>query len=396
MRSDASLRHGKTQRKLATPMSKQSAGARAPVSQKIGRHAWVRTLARCFRYLGIRTIVVVLTVFAGVYAAIWVTNLGGFSDESRRAEIRAGVVMGTRGLFTGMSSEEREEALAGMFEAAYEAADLNQPFFLRSFRYFRDAFSLSLGETDWMKTRRGSHVVLDILMERLPITLLLFGIGNTLTFFGGLYIALILSRRYGSVLDRAATLLVPAFAAPPWFHGIFLIVIFAVLAKILPFGGVIGVPYPETTSAYVLSFLRHMILPTTAFVIGTMPAAIYANRALFLIHSSEDYVELASAKGLRPNRLRTRYILRPVLPAIITNFAFVSIVSWQAVILTEHVFNWPGLGTLLIDAIRGEVVPVVTGAVTLFAYLLGFSILFLDIVYVLVDPRVRLGGGRRT
>jgi peptide/nickel transport system permease protein len=375
-------------------MSDLNLGTQDAIPQKVGKREWGRTLARCLRYLGMRSIVVFVTVLAGVYAAIWVTNLGGFADEMRRDDIEHRVMIGLIGIGT-LPPGERDAIVQQALEAAYAAADLDRPFFLRSFGYFRDAFTLSLGEARRMRSTRGSDDVLDILSERLPLTVVLFGVANILTFFGGLFIALSLSRRYGSFLDRAATLLVPAFAAPSWFHGLFLIVIFALLAKVLPFGGIVGVPLPETTLGYVLSFLKHMILPVSALVLGTMPHAVYANRALFLIHSSEDYVDLAEAKGLRSGRLRTRYILRPVLPAIITNFALVSIVSWQAVILTEIVFRWPGLGELLIHAIYTHEVSVVIGAVTIFAYLLGLTVLLLDFLYVLVDPRVTLGGGRR-
>jgi len=362
-----------------------------------GSPEWLRTLGRCARYLGIRTVVIGLTVLAGIYAAIWVTNLGGFGDELRREEIRHDVTVSAIGVGLTtrvLPSIEQRQVMEELFEAAYKASDLDKPFVIRSFGYFRDALGLSLGSARNMQTARGSHRVIDILAAGLPWTLLIFGVANVLTFFAGLHMALILSRRYGSIVDRTTTLLVPVFAAPPWFHGLFLIVIFALLTRLLPFGGILDSPIPQTSLGYVLSVLRHAILPIAALTLGTLPHAVYANRALFLIHSTEDFVELARAKGLASHRLRLRYILRPVLPAVITNFALVSLVSWQAVIITEHVFNWPGLGEVLIDAIRSNEVAVIVGAVTMFAYLIGITVLFLDIVYVLVDPRVTLGSRR--
>ena len=380
-------------------MSDRNPSTETAIPQRIEKREWVRTVGRCLRYLTIRSIVVFLTVLVGVYAAIWVTNLGGFADAQRKKDIEYGVRMALANAedwYWTLPTDEREARFQVVFDAACDAADLGQPFFLRSFRYFRNALTFSLGKTVRMTGFGGTNVVREILWRGLPLTLLLFGAANILTFFGSLFIALRLSRRYGSFLDRAATLLVPAFAAPPWFHGIFLILIFASIAKVLPFGGIVGVPLPETTFGYALSLLKHMILPVSALVLGTMPYAIYANRSLFMIHSSDDYVELAMAKGLGSRRLHNRYILRPVLPPILTNFALIAIVSWQGVILTEYIFNWPGLGKVLIEAIRSYEVAVVIGAVTMFAYLLGASILLLDVLYVLVDPRVTLGtGGKR-
>jgi len=361
--------------------------------RELERGERVRAVGRALRYLGIRSLIVVLTVMVGIYAAIWVTNLGGVGDEDRRADIRAMVALGSRGPhWREMTQEVREETLEAAFQAAYRAADLDQPFFLRSFRYFGQAVSLSLGDTRF-HTLSGSNVVRDVLLERLPRTLLIFGVANLITFLVGLGISLGLSRRYGSFLDRAATLLVPLFAAPPWFHGLFLIVIFAIVLKILPFGGFLGTSIPETSLAYTLTVLKHLVLPVLATVLGTLPYAVYTNRALFLIHSSDDHVEMAKSKGLRADRLQRRYILRPVLPAVITNFAFLAIVAWEAVIITENVFNWPGLGALVLQAIQMHDVSVVIGAVTLLAVLLGVTILFLDILYVVVDPRVKFGGG---
>jgi len=366
--------------------------------QRIRKREWVRTLGRVARYLSIRSIVILLTVLVGVYAAIWITNVGGHGDRQRKTEIEYNVAMALGMSIKGFGTlpqSERDAITQSALDAAFKAADLDKPFVLRSFGYFRDALTLSLGESN-IRSRSGSHEVRVILMEGLPLTLLIFGVANLLTFFGGLFIALSLSRRYGSFFDRATTLLAPLFAAPPWFHGILLIIAFASILKILPFGGIVGVPLPETKFAYMLDVLKHMILPVSALTLGMMPFAIYSNRAMFLIHSSEDYVELAKAKGLQPSKLQRRYILRPVLPAIITNFAMTTMVAWQGVILTEFVFNWPGIGSVLLTAIDRYQVNLVTGAVTMLACLLGLTVLLLDILYALVDPRMTLGKGGKT
>ncbi|MEM4869061.1 MAG: ABC transporter permease subunit, partial [Desulfurococcaceae archaeon] len=90
-----------------------------------------------------------------------------------------------------------------------------------------------------------------------------------------------------------------------------------------------------------------------------------------------------------------RYILRPTLPPIITSFVLILISSWMGAIITERVFNWPGLGTVLNQAIGGGInmdPPVIVGIVVIYAYLLAISVIALDIVYAIVDPRVRVGG----
>ena len=344
-------------------MAEQPAGTPDAVPEKSLKSERGKALARFARYVALRSIAVLVTVAIGVYVAVWVTNLGGYADEWRRDEIRAAVAMSFRGAaLTGMSYLEKQELMEDAWAAAIAAAGLDKPFFVRSFRHLGEALSLTLGETrGWggMRTSSGSSDAREILLESLPLTLVLFGTANLLSFFGALFISLILSRRFGSFFDRAAVLLVPMFSAPPWFYGIFLIVIFAAIAKVLPYGGIVDAPLPETTFGYVLSVLKHMVLPVLAWILGTMPMAVYAGRAFFLIHSTEDYVEMAKAMGLQSSRMQRRYILRPVLPPIITNFAFMLIVAWQGAILTELVFAWPGLGRVLYNAVLHFQVPVI-------------------------------------
>jgi peptide/nickel transport system permease protein len=230
-------------------------------------------------------------------------------------------------------------------------------------------------------------------VERLPATLLLFGTANFLIFFVSVFVALSLSRRYGSALDRSVIALAPSSAAPGWFYGIFLILIFAFLIPILPPGGLVDIPPPEGTLAYALSVMRHMALPVAAMFISTIFISIYSWRTFFLIHSSEDYVEMARAKGLPSRLIERRYILRPALSPIITSFALMLIGLWSGAIILEQVFNWPGLGTLLFQAIGFRDTPVIIGSVVIFAYLLAVTVFVLDILYAVLDPRVRVGPG---
>jgi peptide/nickel transport system permease protein len=217
-----------------------------------------------------------------------------------------------------------------------------------------------------------------------------------MVFFVAILGGLFLSRRYGSLMDKAVVALAPTSAAPAWFYGIFLILIFASMLRALPFGGMVEVPPPEAPLAYGLSVLRHMILPVTAILVGSLFISIYSWRTFFLIYSSEDYVEVAKAKGLPSNAIERRYILRPTLPPIITSFAFTLISLWGGAIILETVFGWPGLGRLLFQAVGQFDTPVIIGSVVIYAYLLALTVFLLDVVYALVDPRVKVGGGAAT
>lgn len=352
------------------------------------------TLARILRYLVIRAVSLFLTVVVGVYVTILIANMGGYVDQIRKAQIREQVgsaIQADRGL-RALPRDEMRRIIDQRIELEEQRLGLDRPFILRSFTYLSDALTLSLGRAERLTSDTGSRQVRAIILERLPATLLLFGSAELLVFFAAVFAALFLSRRYGSFLDRAVVALAPTSAAPAWFYGIFLILIFASLLRVLPFGGMVEVPPPESAPAYALSVLRHLVLPVAAIVIGSIFVAIYNWRTFFLIYSSEDYVEVAKAKGLPSGAIERRYILRPTLPPIITSFALTLISLWSGAIILETVFGWPGLGRLLFQAVGQFDTPVIVGSVVIYAYLLALTVFLLDILYALVDPRVKVGG----
>lgn len=352
------------------------------------------TLVRVIRYMVVRAVSLFLTVVIGVYLSILIANMGGYVDQIRKAQIREQVgatALADRSLRLLPPAEIRR-IIDQRIELEEKRLGLDRPFILRSFTYLSDALTLSLGRAERLTSDKGSRQVRDVILERLPATLLLFGTADLIIFFVAIFAALFLSRRYGSFLDKLVIALAPTSAAPAWFYGIFLILIFASVLRVLPFGGMVDVPPPESALAYALSVLKHLVLPVTAMLIGSLFIAIYNWRTFFLIYSSEDYVEVAKAKGLPSGAIERRYILRPTLPPILTSFAFTLISLWSGAIILETVFSWPGLGRLIFQAVGQFDTPVIIGSVVIYAYLLALTVFLLDIVYALVDPRVKLGG----
>jgi peptide/nickel transport system permease protein len=355
----------------------------------------LRDLRRIALFTGLRLFGLFVTVLIGVYLAIVIANMGGKVDELRLVQIRSTVAEGVRAdpAFFDLPAEKRNEIIQTRVQMEVERLRLDEPFITRSFDYLFQAMRLNLGRAEHMFSDTGSREVYDIIVERLPATLLLFGTANLLVFFSSLFVALRLSRHYGSALDRAVIALAPSSAAPGWFYGIFLILLFAFVFPILPPGGMVAAPPPDGRWEYALSVARHMILPVAAMFLSSIFIAIYSWRTFFLIHSSEDYVEMARAKGLPPGAIERRYILRPTLPPIVTSFALMLIGLWSGAIILERVFNWPGLGTLLFAAIGQRDTPVIIASVVIFAYLLALTVFLLDVIYAALDPRVKLEGG---
>jgi len=361
------------------------------------RPGWSKDLFRISIFTIRRLVALFLTVLVGVYLTIVIANMGGQVDELRKLQIRTTVAEMVRAdpSFFDMPLEDRNSLIERQVQMEVDRRNLDQPFLMRSIDYLVQAMQLNLGRAEEMHSDSGSREVRAIIVERLPATLLLFGTANLLVFFVSVYFALWLSRRYGSLPDRLVIALAPSSAAPGWFYGIFLILIFAFIAPILPAGGMVDVPPPEGRLAYGLSVLKHMILPVSAMFISSIFISIYSWRTFFLIHSSEDYVEMAKAKGLPSGLIERRYILRPTLSPIVTSFALMLIGLWSGAIILEQVFNWPGLGSLLFQAIGHRDTPVIIGSVVIFAYLLALTMFILDILYALLDPRVRISGVNR-
>jgi peptide/nickel transport system permease protein len=353
------------------------------------------TLIRVAKYTAVRIVVLFITTVIAVYLTILIANMGGYVDELIRGSIRENITQAflVNPANRQLSPEARVNLIQEQIALAEKRYGLDQPFFVRSVKYLSNALRLDLGRALFMNSDAGSRTVKLIILERLPATLLLAGSSELFLFFTSVLVALTLSRHYGSFWDKLTVGLSPTGAAPPWFYGIFVIVIFAGVFRILPFGGLVDSPPPPDSLHYGLNILKHLILPAGSVIISSIFLSIYNWRTFFLIFSSEDYVEMARAKGLSDRTIERRYILRPTLPNIITNFALLLIFLWQGFIITETVFQWPGLGRTLYLAVQFPDTPVIVGSVIIQAYLLAITVFLLDFVYALVDPRVKIGSG---
>lgn len=369
-----------------TPIAKGS-----PIKKLLANSTFVRLA----KYTIVKLFTTAITVIVGVYLTILIANMGGYVDTIMRNEIRDNITQAILAspTYRSLSSEAKQDLIRKRIAAEEARLGLDKPFAIRSMLYLRNALTLNLGRALYMTSDHGSKEVRLILLERLPATLLLTGITELVLFFGSVFIALSLSRKYGSWFDKLTVALSPTSAAPPWFYGIFLILIFAAVLKILPFGGLVDVPPPDNPFKYGLSVLKHLVLPATSVIMSSIFLSIYNWRTFFLIFSSEDYVEVAKAKGLSERDVERRYILRPTMPTIITNFALLVITLWTGFTITETVFVWPGLGITLYRAISSYDTPVIVGSTIIYAYLLAITVFLLDFIYAIVDPRVKVGAG---
>jgi peptide/nickel transport system permease protein len=353
------------------------------------------SILRILKYSAVRLLSLFASLIIAIFLTIMIANMGGYVDRIRMGEIRETVVDAARKNPANrtLSTEDFQALVDDRVSQEAHSQGLDKPFMVRAFAYMKNALTLDLGNALRMTSDTGSKQVRLIILERLPPTLLLWGTSGLLLFFLQISVALSLSRKYGSWLDKFFVAMAPLSTAPGWFFGIFLILIFASFLKLLPFGGMIDAPVPKNSVDYGLSLLKHLLLPTMALTLNSFFLQVYQWRTFFLIYSSEDYVEIAKAKGLSDKAIERRYVLRPTLPNIITGLALTLISLWLGGPILETIFNWPGLGRAFYEAVQFYDTPVILGQTVIYAYLLAGTVFLLDYIYALVDPRVKIGQG---
>jgi peptide/nickel transport system permease protein len=348
----------------------------------------------------VRLAAIFAAVIVAVFLTIFVANLGGYVDDIVRSQIDQTIAARVQGgWLRGMPADEKFEIVEQTIASWRAAAGLNDPFLLRCLRWLRKGLLLDWGESKSAQAfmpGRFSTDVSDVILYALPRSLFIFGAANLLLFFVSIALALALTRRIGSRLDRTFVALSPLSAAPAWVVGIILnLVVFGLLGFTFSRGLVDAWPQ-EFKWEYVPALLKPLILPFLAIFISGLFQSVYVWRTFFMIHADEDYVEMARAKGLSPRIVERRYILRSVLPAVLTGLALLMVGFWQEIIALEQAFHVHGIGRLFRVALGYFDMGVILGLVVTFAYLLAITIFVLDIAYALVDPRVRVGGEGKT
>jgi peptide/nickel transport system permease protein len=360
-------------------------------------HAVSQTFSRFIRYSTIRLATLCIMVVISVFLTIIVANLGGFLDKVVSANIDESIGFMIKGgwLKEVTDQAERDQIIEQTRAAMQESAGLNSPFLLRCAKMLWKGLTLDwgIGRSYSMYTS-GSPEVRETILDFLPRTLLVFGTANILLFFTSIFVALGLSRRYGSWQDRLVTALAPLAAAPSWVYGLIIagITLHVIKTYTMPFN---RWP-PGFHWSYLKYYLGNMLPAVAAIFISKFFQSVYAWRTVFLVNSSEDYVDVAKAKGMPDKTIERRYILRPLLPNIITNFVLIMIALWQESIILETIFSVAGIGQLFRAAVQFFDIRMIVALVVTFAYILAFTVFLLDIVYALVDPRVSMGVGTQS
>ena len=345
------------------------------------------------RHLVKRGVFLLLTLVLAMYITVVIANGGGLIDDILRSQIQNELSqqLANDRAYQHLPPEERQAFFNRTLAARIEARGLNDPFIEKSFKFTVDALTLRLGRSQTLVSPEGSHDVGNIIGERLPRTLVLFTAANAVGAVVGIWLGLRMARKALSTFDRGMTVLsVTTFIVPPWVYGIFFILVFGFSLRWFPTGGWVGVPPPTSgTLAWYGDVAYHMLLPVITFAFATFGSWSYTTRNLVLQIMDEDFVMAARAKGLPENKVLNKYVLRAASPPIVTSLALTLIGAWQGAIITETVFNYPGIGRLFFDAISVFDAPLIIGLTAIYAFLLVITVFILDVLYSFLDPRIK-------
>ncbi len=284
-------------------------------------------------------------------------------------------------------------------EALRHKLGLNKPLAVQYMDWVINAVHLDLGNSVFS----GEKVVSEI-FNRFPATIELTLGALLIAVLVGIPLGVIAARKKNTFLDYSCiTFSLLGVSIPVFWLGLMLIFIFSASLGLLPVSGrmAMGMPIQDITGFYLLDAIltgnkaafgdifKHLILPSVALATVPLALIVRITRSSMLDVFTQDYMRTAKAKGLPVRRVIYKHALKNSLIPVITVIGIQVGSLLGGAILTETVFSWPGIGSLVIDAIYSRDYPVIQGVVFIIALIMIIVNLIVDIIYAYVDPRIR-------
>lgn len=247
---------------------------------------------------------------------------------------------------------------------------------------------LDFGHATFLTSDSGSTDVKDIILEKLPRTILLFTTATIIISIVGIFLGALAGSKVGSTIDRlTSSFAVISSSFPVWWVGMIMIFLFAFTYQIFPARATPDIP--STDPGYVGALLYHMTLPLITIVMIGFGAWAYLVRNFMAGIMQEDFISAKKAIGIGRKKIVYVHALKNAAPPIVTILALSLSGSLGGAIITEAVFDWPGMGRLYFEAITVMDLPVIIGATYMLTAFFLVSIFVADILYGYFDPRVR-------
>jgi len=332
-------------------------------------------MADAVRYVGRRVIQLLLVIWVATTLNFLVPRLiPGDPVAAALAQMQA----------SGGSQSFDVKAIAEQYNAKF---GFDQPLVNQYVNYLGDLVHGDLG----VSLLNPSQTVISKIAAALPWSVGLLLVATLVAFSVGTILGALLAwPRTPRALGLVTTPLLMLSTVPYYLLAILLIYLFAIVFKAFPPGNGFN---PTTILAFnwntALDIANHAILPALSIVLGAVGFWALGMRSLMVGVLGEDYITYADSKGLAPRRIFLRYGVRNALLPQITALALALATVVSGAILVEAIFNYPGLGGLLFSAVLGKDIFVVNGVVTVLILTLAFTVFLIDLVYPLIDPRIR-------
>ncbi|MBB3303411.1 peptide/nickel transport system permease protein [Rhizobium sp. BK077] len=241
-----------------------------------------------------------------------------------------------------------------------------------------------LSRGDLGRSFQDDEDVLGNIAQRLPRTLELIGMATLLSLIVGIPLGVLAARKRGTWIDRilgGATSF--ALSIPTFVLGTVFVLVFALMLRLVPAGGF--VPFSVSPRTHLILLL----MPSAAIAVGFSAVIIRMTRSTVLDVLQQDWVRTARAKGLQERRVLRRHVVRNALGPVLTVTGLQMGTMLGGTVLVEYIFNWPGMSGFLVRAVESRDYPEVQGIVLVTASLFILLNLIVDVLYSLLDPRVR-------
>ncbi len=296
-------------------------------------------------------------------------------------------------------------------EMFYERYGLNRPFVETVLLYVKRTFLLEFQDFPRQAQANypvGGETALDVALAAITNSLILFLTADLIVIPLGIFLGFQAARRPGSLLDKIiSTTAMVTTSIPMWWVGMLMLLVFSFHLGLFPIASVdvysrIGdlsrklaageISQFEYFMGYIYEWARHMALPLATVVLVTFGSWAYVVRNIIIGIMGEDFVMVARAKGLPERLVLYKHVLRTASPPIVTMTAMALVGAMGGAIITETVFQWPGSGMVYWVALNNGDQAVLVVLTYLFVLLFVIVISLLDFIYMLLDPRVRVGG----
>jgi peptide/nickel transport system permease protein len=290
------------------------------------------------------------------------------------------------------SAAERQQYINAAIARQISIVGVDQPWYSpqRFVNTVLKVMILDLGKSNLLTSESGSPKVQDIILEKLPKTVLLFTTSTLIVTVIGIYLCAFVGNKTGSIWDRInSAFAVFSSSFPTWWVGMLMIFAFAFAWQLFP-----SQANPLTSPSdpgYALDLLYHMILPLLTIIVVGFGAWAYTVRYFLVGILSEDYIVAKRTAGISEKRIVYSHALKNAAPPIITVVALSLAGSLSGAITIEAVFGWPGMGSLYYEAIGMLDIPIIIGITYVLTLIFVITVFITDILYAYFDPRVKVG-----